>query len=198
MHWNFRCSLYFWWQYITFIQFVFGGKFSFSVYLHQVHSSHLLSLFFQGDSDITLYGPIYVTTAYFYDGPTYTADESPLSGQCWNSERAFCMGSGMCPGILFENNLYKSPYLNCKIYRSWTWSIYDSICPFFIVQFMAANTPMQGAYIPQYAHMQTSTVPVEVGALTCSLLRVKHSSSISLARCCKKNSDGKELFYSLF
>uniref|UniRef100_A0A8P4JYB0 RNA binding motif single stranded interacting protein 1 n=1 Tax=Dicentrarchus labrax TaxID=13489 RepID=A0A8P4JYB0_DICLA len=27
--------------------------------------------------------------------------------------------------------------------------------------FMAANTAMQGAYIPQYAHMQTSTVPVE-------------------------------------
>ncbi|XP_058478494.1 RNA-binding motif, single-stranded-interacting protein 1 isoform X2 [Solea solea] len=27
--------------------------------------------------------------------------------------------------------------------------------------FMAANTAMQGAYIPQYAHMQTSSVPVE-------------------------------------
>ncbi|CAN9497803.1 unnamed protein product [Ophioblennius macclurei] len=27
--------------------------------------------------------------------------------------------------------------------------------------FMAANTAMQGAYIPQYAHMQTSAVPVE-------------------------------------
>uniref|UniRef100_A0A671YNJ6 RNA binding motif single stranded interacting protein 1 n=1 Tax=Sparus aurata TaxID=8175 RepID=A0A671YNJ6_SPAAU len=27
--------------------------------------------------------------------------------------------------------------------------------------FMAANTAMQGGYIPQYAHMQTSTVPVE-------------------------------------
>ncbi|XP_022074108.1 RNA-binding motif, single-stranded-interacting protein 1 [Acanthochromis polyacanthus] len=27
--------------------------------------------------------------------------------------------------------------------------------------FMAANTAMQGAYIPQYAHMQTATVPVE-------------------------------------
>ncbi|XP_022595992.1 RNA-binding motif, single-stranded-interacting protein 1-like [Seriola dumerili] len=27
--------------------------------------------------------------------------------------------------------------------------------------FMAANTAMQGAYIPQYAHMQTTTVPVE-------------------------------------
>uniref|UniRef100_A0A671YLL7 RNA binding motif single stranded interacting protein 1 n=1 Tax=Sparus aurata TaxID=8175 RepID=A0A671YLL7_SPAAU len=32
--------------------------------------------------------------------------------------------------------------------------------------FMAANTAMQGGYIPQYAHMQTSTVPVEVRALT--------------------------------
>ena len=31
---------------------------------------------------------------------------------------------------------------------------------------MAANTAMQGAYIPQYAHMQTSAVPVEVRALT--------------------------------
>lgn len=30
---------------------------------------------------------------------------------------------------------------------------------------MAANTAMQGAYIPQYAHMQTSAVPVEVRAL---------------------------------
>uniref|UniRef100_A0A672IDP2 RNA binding motif single stranded interacting protein 1 n=1 Tax=Salarias fasciatus TaxID=181472 RepID=A0A672IDP2_SALFA len=29
--------------------------------------------------------------------------------------------------------------------------------------FMAANTAMQGAYIPQYAHMQTPAVPVEVG-----------------------------------
>uniref|UniRef100_A0AAQ5YJV7 RRM domain-containing protein n=1 Tax=Amphiprion ocellaris TaxID=80972 RepID=A0AAQ5YJV7_AMPOC len=27
--------------------------------------------------------------------------------------------------------------------------------------FMATNTAMQGAYIPQYAHMQTATVPVE-------------------------------------
>ncbi|XP_040003828.1 RNA-binding motif, single-stranded-interacting protein 1 [Xiphias gladius] len=27
--------------------------------------------------------------------------------------------------------------------------------------FMAANTAMQGAYIPQYAHLQTTTVPVE-------------------------------------
>ncbi|CAK6954102.1 RNA-binding motif%2C single-stranded-interacting protein 1 [Scomber scombrus] len=27
--------------------------------------------------------------------------------------------------------------------------------------FMAANTAMQGAYIPQYAHMQTTSVPVE-------------------------------------
>ncbi|XP_056888899.1 RNA-binding motif, single-stranded-interacting protein 1 [Takifugu flavidus] len=27
--------------------------------------------------------------------------------------------------------------------------------------FMAASTPMQGAYIPQYAHMQTSAVPIE-------------------------------------
>ncbi|CAJ1079300.1 RNA-binding motif%2C single-stranded-interacting protein 1 [Xyrichtys novacula] len=27
--------------------------------------------------------------------------------------------------------------------------------------FMAANTAMQGAYIPQYAHMQTSNIPVE-------------------------------------
>uniref|UniRef100_A0A3B4XWH3 RNA binding motif single stranded interacting protein 1 n=1 Tax=Seriola lalandi dorsalis TaxID=1841481 RepID=A0A3B4XWH3_SERLL len=37
--------------------------------------------------------------------------------------------------------------------------------------FMAANTAMQGAYIPQYAHMQTTTVPVEVcfniGAALC-------------------------------
>ena len=31
----------------------------------------------------------------------------------------------------------------------------------FIVQFMATNTAMQGAYIPQYPHLQT-TVPVEV------------------------------------
>ncbi|XP_068185235.1 RNA-binding motif, single-stranded-interacting protein 1 isoform X3 [Antennarius striatus] len=28
-------------------------------------------------------------------------------------------------------------------------------------QFMAANTAMQGAYMPQYAHVQTSAVPVE-------------------------------------
>lgn len=27
---------------------------------------------------------------------------------------------------------------------------------------MAANTAMQGAYIPQYAHMQSSSVSVEV------------------------------------
>ncbi|MED6284719.1 RNA-binding motif, single-stranded-interacting protein 1 [Characodon lateralis] len=27
--------------------------------------------------------------------------------------------------------------------------------------FMAANTAMQGAYIPQYAHMQTAVVPTE-------------------------------------
>lgn len=31
---------------------------------------------------------------------------------------------------------------------------------------MAANTAMQGAYIPQYAHVQTSAVPIEVRALT--------------------------------
>ena len=36
----------------------------------------------------------------------------------------------------------------------------------FIVQFMAANSAMQGAYIPQYAHMQASNVPLEVRATT--------------------------------
>lgn len=43
-------------------------------------------------------------------------------------------------------------------------SLHESI--FFVVQFMAANTAMQGAYIPQYAHMQTTSVPVEVRVLT--------------------------------
>lgn len=33
-----------------------------------------------------------------------------------------------------------------------------------IVQYVAANTAVQGAYMPQYAHMQTTTVPVEVSA----------------------------------
>jgi len=33
---------------------------------------------------------------------------------------------------------------------------------FLNVQFMATNTAMQGAYIPQYTHMQTTSVPVEV------------------------------------
>lgn len=41
-------------------------------------------------------------------------------------------------------------------------------------QYMAANTAMQGAYVPQYAHMQTSTVPVEV----CSLARSPMLGSI--------------------
>jgi hypothetical protein len=31
----------------------------------------------------------------------------------------------------------------------------------FLVQYMAANS-MQGAYIPQYTHMQATNVPVEV------------------------------------
>lgn len=38
----------------------------------------------------------------------------------------------------------------------------------FIVQYMATNTPIQGAYIPQYTHMQASLVPVEVCVLACS------------------------------
>lgn len=53
--------------------------------LHTFLSSALT--FLPGDSDIALYGPIYVTTAYFYDGPARTADESPLSGQCRDGER---------------------------------------------------------------------------------------------------------------
>lgn len=37
------------------------------------------------------------------------------------------------------------------------------VCVLFpISQFMPANTPMQGAYIPQYAHMPTTAVSVEV------------------------------------
>jgi len=35
----------------------------------------------------------------------------------------------------------------------------SSICA---LQFMAANSAMQGAYLPQYAHMQTASLPVEV------------------------------------
>lgn len=42
--------------------------------------------------------------------------------------------------------------------------LYLTVSPSFVLQFMAANTAMQGAYIPQYAHMQTSAVPVEVRA----------------------------------
>uniref|UniRef100_A0A8C9VGE4 RNA binding motif single stranded interacting protein 1 n=1 Tax=Scleropages formosus TaxID=113540 RepID=A0A8C9VGE4_SCLFO len=33
---------------------------------------------------------------------------------------------------------------------------------FFALQFMPANTALQGAYIPQYAHMQTTAVQLEV------------------------------------
>ncbi len=70
-----------------------------------------------------------------------------------------------------------------------------------IVQFMAANTAMQGAYIPQYAHMQTSAVPVEVRALTASQPDVcKTLSSFKTAAHCWQNGSGKELrlFSSLF
>ena len=56
--------------------------------MHQLHTLVSSALtFLLGDSDIALYGPIYVTTACFYDGPTHTADESPLYGQCRNGER---------------------------------------------------------------------------------------------------------------
>lgn len=30
--------------------------------------------------------------------------------------------------------------------------------------YMPATSAMQGAYLPQYTHVQTTTVPVEVGA----------------------------------
>lgn len=47
------------------------------------HSSQLLWCF-PGHGDIALYGPVYVTTACFHDGPARAADESPLAGQCRN------------------------------------------------------------------------------------------------------------------
>lgn len=65
---------------------------------------------------------------------------------------------------LFEKNIFKSASLNCKMCRSHICSLHGSL--FFVLQFMAANTAMQGAYIPQYAHMQTTSVPVEVRVLT--------------------------------
>lgn len=57
--------------------------------------------------------------------------------------------------FVFENNTLKIE----NIY------IINMLYIFFTMQFMA-NTPMQGAYIPQYAHMQTATVPVEVSAIS--------------------------------
>lgn len=51
----------------------------------------------------------------------------------------------------------------------------DSASLHFYVQFMAASTPMQGAYIPQYAHIQPSAVPVEVKHVF--VLRVKSKST---------------------
>lgn len=45
--------------------------------------------FLSGHSDIALYGPFYVPTADIDDGPSYAADESPLSWQHRNSERIF-------------------------------------------------------------------------------------------------------------
>lgn len=59
------------------------------VNMHQLHT--FLSsavILFPGHGDIALYGPIYVTTACFHDGPAHTADESPLTGQCRNCKAA--------------------------------------------------------------------------------------------------------------
>ncbi len=88
--------------------------------MHQLHtflsSAHT---FLPGYSDIALYGPIYVTTACFHDGPARTADESPLSGQCRNGERP-CMGSEMSSHIehIWESGV-KRASLNCKMFCVW-------------------------------------------------------------------------------
>lgn len=52
-------------------------------------------------------------------------------------------------------------------------------------QFIAANTAMQGAYIPQYAHIPTSTVPVEVCAFTslqCDVSELTHLTCLVLSK----------------
>lgn len=60
-----------------------------------------------------------------------------------------------------------------------------------------ANTALQGAYIPQYAHMQTA-VPVEVSEWQqCSSLCVKHFIFI-LQQKLEDNSSGKDLIHALF
>uniref|UniRef100_A0A674PK73 RNA binding motif single stranded interacting protein 1 n=1 Tax=Takifugu rubripes TaxID=31033 RepID=A0A674PK73_TAKRU len=61
--------------------------------------------------------------------------------------------------------------------------------------FMAASTPMQGAYIPQYAHMQTSAVPIEVGLFTHSHVCVQQPPDKWSP---PEKYQAKELFFCLF
>ena len=117
-------------------------------------SSHTLV---PGSGDITLYGPFYVTAAYFHDGPPLTADESPLPGQRRNGERT---AQGQKTTSLNLSAIMHKILIHIYVIAS---RMYLNVSYFpFLVQFMAANTAMQGAYIPQYTHMQTTSVPVEV------------------------------------
>lgn len=60
--------------------------------------------------------------------------------------------------LLFFTELWILCFLGFKI--SFGWMV---VC--LSLQYMPATTAMQGAYLPQYTHVQTATVPVEVGKL---------------------------------
>lgn len=67
--------------------------------------------------------------------------------------------AGTVRGLSISNRRYAFFFF---FFNNYEHALYVILLSF--LQFMAANTPMQGAYIPQYAHMQTSSVAVEVRA----------------------------------
>lgn len=79
------------------------------------HSFQLLS-WLPGHGDIALYGPIYVTTACFHDGPAGAADEPPLTGQCRSCKTASRLAKA---SRSFQNNQCEKATVLLFMCSSW-------------------------------------------------------------------------------
>lgn len=122
----------------------FWGK----IFPQYTYFSHLLSLFLQG----TVISPSM--------DPSMSLQPTSMMAPLAQQMSHLSLGSaGTVRGLNISNRHYPFSSL---FFSNYDYALYVMLLSF--LQFMAANTPMQGAYIPQYAHMQTSSVAVEVRA----------------------------------
>lgn len=101
-------------------------------------------------------GTCHVHPAHIHDGTSHPATKPPVSGQHRHSQYQQTHKHNQLSPV--TNEIYKCNYLR-EILNTQSQISFSSLSS---LQYIPANTTMQGTYIPQYTPVPPSSVPVEV------------------------------------